>query len=228
VHFSGRLDADAPDPALDLIEKAKRMPVPVLGLVPQRHLEDWDAFGLNTGTHNGVFDTCEVSISYTLWRNPDNLDDPANLAELDDEHRASLDREVPWVRPAWLLERVRRMRHPLLWEAVSTHWRAEPREYDAVEARLVSHVNHILTNGYRETRVRGDLPGDLDSPVDERHVEHGLTVRVNGYERVGVRIDTDPDVYGIGVALDNGSTVTAVVPRDELRFIELAFATRPL
>jgi hypothetical protein len=49
---------------------------------------------------------------------------------------------------------------------------------------------------------------------------------VNGYERSGIRIDTDPDVYGVGVALDDASCVTAVVPRDELRFIDLAFATR--
>ncbi|GAA4154798.1 hypothetical protein GCM10022286_02820 [Gryllotalpicola daejeonensis] len=204
------------------------MPVPVLGLVPQRHLEDWDAFGINAGTHNGVLDSCEVSISYTLWRNPANLDDPANFAELDEEQRADLELEVPWERPQWLFERVRRMRYRTLWECVKTHWGAEPHEYDSVEARLVSHVNHILENRFRATRVRGKLPGDLDSPVDERHVEHGIALLVNGYEREGARIDTDPDVYGVGVVLDNGSSVTAVLPRDELRFIELAFATRRL
>ncbi|WP_162940326.1 hypothetical protein [Gryllotalpicola protaetiae] len=226
MRFGGRLKADAPDPAIELIEKARRMPVPVIGLVPQRHLEDWDAFGVSSGTHNGVFDSCDVSISYTLWRNPHNIHDPVNLAELGDEQRASLDRQVPSERPPWLLERVRRTRYPLLWECVITHWRSEPREYDSVEARLAAHVNHILENGFRETRVRGELPGDLDSPVDERHVEHGVTVLVNGFERSGIRIDTDPDVYGVGVALANNSTVTAVLPRDELRFVDVAFETR--
>jgi hypothetical protein len=228
MHFRGRREADAPDPALENIEQARRMPVPVLGLVPQRHLEDWDAFGVASSSHDGELDSCEVSISYTLWRNPHNIDDPRNLAELDDEQRAALSVDLPSDRPPWLIERVRRMRYPLLWEAVTTHWHPEPTAYDSVEARLAAHVNHILMNGFRATRVHGEVAGELDSPVDERHVEHGVRLLVNGYERSGIRIDTDPDVYGVGVALDDASCVTAVVPRDELRFIDLAFATRRL
>ncbi|GAA4193927.1 hypothetical protein GCM10022288_28490 [Gryllotalpicola kribbensis] len=230
MHFRGHLGSDAPDPALEIIEQVKRMPVPVLGLVPQRHLEDWDAFGIASSGHDGELYSCAVSISYTLWRNPHNIDDPRNLAELDDALRVELGEDVPWDRPAWLLERVRRMRYPLLWEAVTTHWNAEPSAHDAAPAQLAAHVNHILMNGFRATRVRGaggdGGPGELDSPVDERHAEHGVTLLVNGYERSGIRIDTDPDVYGVGVALDDASCVTAVVPRDELRFIDLAFATR--
>jgi len=249
MHIRGWLGRDAPDPALETLEKARRMPVPVFGLVPQRHLEDWDAFSVSSGSHNGVFDSCEVSLSYTLWRNPEYIDDPVNLAEdavskaarresdtnVDwprDDPRQQLRRDAMRERPDWLLERLRRMLYPLLWECVATHWRAEPREHDRVEARLVSHLNHILTNRFRQTRVRGsgaeDGMGDLDSPVDERHVEHNVTVRVNGFERQGIRIDTDPDVFGVGVALDPATCVTAVVPRDELRFVDLAFATRPL
>ena len=238
MHFRGRLEPDAPDPAFETIARARRMPVPVLGLVPQRHLEDWDAFGVSSGSHNGVLDMCEVSISYTLWRNPHNIDDPVNLVELDELTRAQLEQEASWERPQWLLERARRMRYPLLWEAVATHWHAEASEYDSVESRLAAHVNHILMNRFHESRVRAahagesgphDVgPGELDSPVDERHVEHGVGVLVNGFERPGIRIDTDPDVFGVGVALGDTSCVTAVVPRDELRFIDLAFATRVL
>lgn len=251
---------------------ARRMPVPVYGLVAQRHLEDWDAFGVNTSTHDDVLDSCDVSISYTLWRNPEYIDDPVNLAApaapdgepgtwfdeaVGRRHRAAL-RE----RPDWLLERLRRMRYPMLWECVTTHWCAPPRDEDSdsagagagasagsagsagsprsagspgsasrpatVEEHLATHVNHVLANAFRETRLHGAAPGDLDSPVDERHVEHGVPLRVNGFWRPGIRIDTDPDVFGLGVALNPTTCITAVVPRDELRFIELGFATRRL
>ncbi|HEY0246717.1 MAG TPA: hypothetical protein VGC45_00510 [Gryllotalpicola sp.] len=234
MHVVGHLAEDAPDPALDVLEKARRMPVPVFGLVPQRHLEDWDALGVQSSTSNGVFDSCAVSIGYTLWRRPDNIDDPVNLAELDERTRRSLDREPSWPRPSWLLDRVRRMRYPMLWECVSTHWSRTPSEYDTVAARLAAHVNHILMNRFRDTRVRGASdsgrhgPGELDSPVDARHVEHGIRVLVDGFEREGIRIDTDPDVYGVAVDINGKSALTAVLPRDELRYVTVAFARRPL
>lgn len=116
------------------------------------------------------------------------------------------------------------MRYPLLWECVMTHWRAEPRDDDRVEALLVAHVNHVLANKWLQSGPL-DVP---ESPVDERHVERVAAISVNGFSRPGIRIDTDPDVYGVGFALDNGSRVTAVVPRDELPLIDLAFATRTL
>ncbi len=228
MHIRGRLGEDAPDPALELIERARRMPVPVYGLIPQRHAEDWDAFGISSGSGGGELLDCAVSISYTLWRNPDYLDDPVNLAELDETQRRAVETEPPWPRPRWLLERVRRMRYPLLWECVRTGWRAEPGPHATVEAELVAHVNHLLMNGFREGRVRGEFPGELDSPVDERHVEHGIRLRVDGFERDGIRIDTDPDVYGVGVHLSNGSVLTAAIPRDALPFLTVAFARRPL
>jgi hypothetical protein len=230
MHFSGRLSADAPDPALDTLAKARRMPVPVYGLTPQRHVEDWDAFGVQSATHDGELDSCTVSVSYTLWRNPHNIHDPVNLARLDDETRRSLDSEVPWARPEWLLERVRRMHYPMLWECVRTSWHREPEPRDSIESELVSHVNYILVNSFRATRVDpASVHGfdGLSGAVHEKCVEHGVVVRVDGFERSGIRIDTDPDVYGVGVAL-GGSLLTAVVPRDELRFIELSFETRRL
>lgn len=239
MHIRGRLKQDPPDPALETLEQVRRMPVPVFGLVAQRHLEDWDAFGVTSSAHNGVLDSCEVSISYTLWRNPEYIDDPGNLSDLDDEVRAQLEQLAP-DRPRWLIERTRRLRYPLLWDCVTTHWCAQPGERDRVEARLAEHVNHVLINRFRETRVArvpvgtehgrsGSGPvGELDSPVDERHVEHDVPVRVNGFWRPGIRIDTDPDVYGVGVALDPATCITAVIPRDDLRFVEVAFATRRL
>ncbi|WP_166878807.1 hypothetical protein [Salinibacterium sp. ZJ450] len=39
------------------------------------------------------------------------------------------------------------------------------------ESTLVGHVNYILMNIFREQRVGGGFPGELDSPVTERHIE---------------------------------------------------------
>ncbi len=210
-----------PDPGLRWREQARQLPVPIVGLVPQPHLEDWGALGVGTGTRNGVLDSCEVSIGYTLWRNPDDPDDPVNLAELDQEQRRALEKEPPWPRPPWLVEHVRRMRYPMLWECVRTRWNREPEVFDTIQTQLVAHVNHILINQFRQTPDAGD------TPVDERCVEPGIPVLVDGVTREGFRIDTDPHVYGVGVDLDARTVLTAAIPRDALPFIEIAFAARP-
>jgi hypothetical protein len=228
VRFAGVVGEDEPDPRLRWREQARRLPVPIVGLVPQPHLEDWDAIGVGTGTRNGVLDSCEVSISYTLWRNPDVPDDPVNLAELDQQRRHALEAEPPWPRPAWLVEQVRRMRYPMLWECARTRWNREPSAFDTVQTQLAAHVNHVLINQFRSTRAVGeDPPYELDSPVDERCVETAIPVVVDGITREGFRIDTDPHVYGVGVDLDVRTTLTSVIPREALPYIDVAFAIRP-
>jgi hypothetical protein len=207
VRFAGVVGEGEPDPRLRWREQARGMPVPVVGLVPQRHLEDWDAIGVGSGTRDGVLDSCEVSISYTLWRNPDEPDDPANLAELDQSQREAPEVEPPWPRPQWLVEQVRRMRYPMLWECVRTSWSRESRAPETVRSRLVAHVNHVLVNQFRQTRA---------------------VVLVGGIAREGFRIDTDPDVYGVGVDLAADAVLTAAIPRDALPYLEIAFAPRPL
>jgi hypothetical protein len=56
--------------------------------------------GVGSGTRNGVLDSCEASVSYTLWRNPDDPDDPVNLGELDEQQRRALEAAPAWPRPA--------------------------------------------------------------------------------------------------------------------------------
>lgn len=205
------------------------MPVPIFGLVRQPHLEDWDAIGMGSGTRDGILDSCEASISYTLWRNPDELDDPVNLAELDQPQRRALQTEPPWPRPPWLVEQVRRMRYPMLWECVRTHWCRETLGFDGAPALLVAHVNDILVNRFEQTRVVGDdETHHLASPVDQRCVEPDVPVLVDGMAREGFRIDTDADVYGLGVGLDAHTVLTAAIPRDALTYVEVAFAIRPV
>jgi hypothetical protein len=121
VRFAGIISEDERGPRLRW-RASTADAVPIFGLVRQPHFEDWDAIGIGTGTRDGVLESCEASISYTLWRNPDELDDPANLAELDQRQRRALEAQPPWPRPPWLVEQVRRMRYPMLWEWVRTRW----------------------------------------------------------------------------------------------------------
>jgi hypothetical protein len=229
VRFARVIGEDEPDPRLQWREQARHLPVPIIGLVPQPHLEDWGAIGVGTGTRNGVLESCEVSISYTLWRNPDQPDDPVNLAELDEQQRRAVEVEPPWPRPAWLVEQVQRMRYPMLWECVRTRWCREPREFDSAPAVLVAHVNDILVNRFQQTPVVGnDAPPELANPVDRRCVEPDVPVLVDGTARKGFRIDTDPQVYGLGVNLDAHTVLTAAIPRDALTYVEVAFAARPV
>jgi hypothetical protein len=184
---------------------------------------------MGSSTHHGVLDSCEVSISYTLWRNPDELDDPVNIAELDQRQRRALEVEPPWPRPPWLVEQVRRMRYPMLWECVRTRWCREPREFDSAPAVLVAHVNDVLVNRFQQTRVvDNDAPHDLANPVDQRCVEPDVPVLVDGLAREGFRIDTDPQVYGLGVNLDAHTVLTAAIPRDALMYVAVTFAARPI
>lgn len=197
MRFAGIISEDEPDPRLRRREQAQQ--VPIFGLVRQPHLEDWDAIGIGSGTRDGVLNSCEASISYTLWRNPDEVDDPVNLAELDQLQCSALEVEPPRPRPPWLVEQVRRMRYPMLWECVRTHWCRRPREFDSAPALLVAHVNDILVNRFQQVGVMGD-----DAP-------HDLA---------------DPQVYGLGVDLDAQTVLTAAIPRDALPYLEVTFATR--
>ncbi|GAA3221668.1 hypothetical protein ACFO1B_16315 [Dactylosporangium siamense] len=215
MRFEGVLGEHEPDPRLELLEQARRMPVPVIGLVPQPHLEDWGAIGVASGTRDEVLESCEVSLGYTLWRNPDDPDDPVNLAELDEPQRRALEEEPPWPRPQWLVGQVQRMRYPMLWECVRTRWSQEPGGAGTVEALLVAHVNHVLVNQFQ------DAP-----PVDERCVEPRIPVVVDGTPRDGFRIDTDPHVYGVATALGARTVLTAVVPRDALPYVRVVFESR--
>jgi hypothetical protein len=121
------------------------------------------------------------------------------------------------------------MRYPMLWECARTRWSREPGVFDTVRPQLVAHVNHILINQFRQTRAVGeDPPYKLDNPVDERRIEPDIPVLVDGTARNGFRIDTDPDVYGVGVDLGRHAVLTAAIPRDALPYLQVAFAVRPL
>lgn len=69
---------------------------------------------------------------------------------------------------------------------------------------------------------------DWDSPAltSPRAVHGGIDVVIDGAAVTGSEIDTDPFVYAIGATLPNGGTLTAVIPREHLGYVDLRFARR--
>lgn len=224
MDHGGVLSADAPDPVLEVRATIRALGFGVAGLVVQPHLEDLGAGGLMTGESGGRVERATASRHSTLWRNPDDHDDPVNLAAMEDEQRRALEEVPPWPRPAWLVARVERMRYPMLWEAVRTHWTAPGRDLPAPAEALVDHVQSVLMNQYRDEH---GLPDPTEDPwpalVDERSVQSGHPVLVDGVERPGLLLDTDPFVLGLATVLDDGRVLTAVLPRDELPLLTVAF-----
>jgi hypothetical protein len=87
-------------------------------------------------------------------------------------------------------------------------------------------VQYVLVNRYRDEHALPDL---TDHPwptlVDERSVQSGHAVLVDGVERSGLLLDTDPFVLGLAVELDDGRVLTAVLPRDDLPMLTVAFVS---
>lgn len=230
--ISGVLPPDAPDPRIELAERVRALPFAVYELAPQPALEDHDSLGYTEVGGIGGTTQVAVSISYTLWRNPDDHEDPVNLAELDEGTREALDEPPPWPRPAWLIEQAERMRYRMLWEAVRTTWTREPGEYDSLPNQLVQHVNHILMNRSRPELAIPDGPPTGPPPYDGpwrprlSAVNPAARIEIDGTTVDAVEIDTDPFVYGIGAQISPEIVVTVVIPRAELPFVRIALATR--
>jgi hypothetical protein len=225
MQFAGVLPEDAPDPRLEREQLVKSMPIPIFEFIPQAAVEFADFSVATTDSGSGL-DEMSVSISATLWRNPVDKSDPANLADLDDTTRRSIEEVPPWPRPAWLLEHVERMRYPMLSEAVQTTWQRADSEYSTLDARLVHHTNHILMNHFREELGLGLHDWDSPALTSERVIRRGVDVAIDGVIFSGAEIDTDPFVYAVGAKLPSGGTLTAVVPRAYLPYLTLEFVQR--
>ncbi|MCP2030341.1 hypothetical protein L1277_000405 [Okibacterium sp. HSC-33S16] len=225
MYISDRDPDDFPPPqTIDDVARIFRLPL--MSLIPQPPVEEQPIPSTTGSSSNGGVMTLDsVAISYTFWRNPSDRKDPTNLADLADSVRDALDADP--VRPLtrWVMKQRELMRYPMLWEAVMTT-RTSEEGWQTPESTLVGHVNHILTNSFRELRVVGGIPGELDSPVAERHIE-AVNVPIDGVDVRGMRIDTDPHVYAVGAALDD-LILTAVVAREHLPHISLAFRTRAM
>lgn len=219
---------DAPDPSDASESRVRALTFPVFQLREQPSLTRMPGAGFMEtaqsirGIGSRVTES-SVSFTYTLWRHPDDRSDPRNEIELDAETRRSLDEEPPWGRPAWLIERAQMFKYPMLWEAVRTSWQESPDlERHSLGQQLVDHTNHILQNSFREELGLPDGPGDDGGWMVKPSAVRDAVVAVEGQDRAGVQIDTDPFVHGLGFRVDDNVVCTVVVSRDSLPLIDLA------
>ena len=222
MHFVDVDPMDVPPPP-SVGAAAATFGSPVVGFLRQPSLSELGVATVSSSANGGPVIPESLAISYTLWRNPEDRDDPANLADLTMQEREALEQEPVRPLPDWMLDTRRLLRYPSLWEAAMTTRVLNP-EWQTAESVLVLHTNHILTNTFRDQRVLGDFPGQLDSPVTEHHIER-VSISIDSVEVPGLRIDTDPHVYAVGADLGD-RILTAVVARDHLPYVVVAFETR--
>jgi len=217
---SGVLPEDAPDPRIARVQRLLELPTSVLGLVPQPSVEDTDTLDLAEGSDAAGLLDVSVGITYTLWRNPADHSDPVNLAALTPEMRAIIEQTTPWPRPQWLIEHIERQRYPQLWLAVRTTWRRDGG-VNLTEA-LIDHLEDVAGRG------------DGEHWADRRSValraaeatRRDTTIEVNGATRDAVEIGTHPPLYAVGTRVSPTTVATVVLPRRDLRYVEIALATR--
>lgn len=228
MRIVGVLPEDAPDPRVEMKEQLRGLSFPVMGLTPQLAAEDIDAVAIAAARGMTGQSQFAVGISYLLWRNPADRNDPVNLAELDEEERAALDVEPPWPRPAWLSEYVGMMRYPQLWEAVRTSWNRDRSEHTTVPRQLVAHANHILRNRFRAQLglAAGPVHDDGDWEIKESAVNPSATLEIDGVPVPASEIDIDPFVYAIGAQTGADVVVTVVIAREHLPLLRVSLSTR--
>lgn len=137
MYISDRPADDFPQP--ETIDAVARMfTVPVMSFIPQPALEELAIPATTASSFNGgAMSLDSLAISYTLWRNPRDRDDPTNLANLSDLHRAALDAAPVRPLPSWMIQQREMMRYPMLWEAVMTT-RVSDDDGQAPESTLTS------------------------------------------------------------------------------------------
>ena len=229
MEITGFVAPDAPDPRGARLAMIAGLGIPAAGLVPQRHLEDRGEMGHAGSRHRSAegadaLDEVTISRSYLLWRNPDDREDPVNLADLDEATRAAMEAPLERAIPAWMQEARHMLRYPRLWEAVQTHWTSPRVERRTITERLVDHAEHVLTNSFREQLGLGTGPGSWAPAIPPAALQP-RAVTIDGAARPGLLLDTDPFVVGLGCELDDGRVLTSVVSRDALPLLVLEFAS---
>ncbi len=203
MEFGGVLPEDAPDPRVASEARLRAVAFPVFQLRPQPGITRLPITGFTESSGWAGHEELTVEFSYTLWRYPEDRSDPRNEIELDEQTRRSIEEEPPWGRPAWLVEQAQFFRYPMLWSAVRTAWHASPDpERHALAQLLVDHTNDVLRNVYREELGLPAIPTGFPDDGDWRATPTSVapaSLTVDGRDRFGLHIDTDPFVYAFGL-----------------------------
>lgn len=105
----------------------------------------------------------------------------------------------------------------------TTRFRDRDRSHDRQSSELARHINYVLLNSFRTSRVRGTTPPRVETPVSSLAAFADCEIAVNGVDRSAKAIDSDPDVYGLATWVQD-SLVTVVIPRDVFKQLDLRLA----
>jgi hypothetical protein len=201
-------------------EIAESFGLPVFTLAPQPALAEagFGTVGSNDGTH-------EVAISYSMFRNPQDHEDPANFAPNVAETLAAITAAETAGQPAWFTTLLRRSRFPILWEAVCTA-RTDIGAPLTLAERLAAHVNHVVMNSCPHRRhPEQSFPSTLLNPVSGSDALPGRLIRVDAADVSAIQIDTDGDVTGWAFETAQVA-VLVVIPREFLPLVEFRLERR--
>ena len=201
-------------------EIAAAFPVPLFGLVAHPAIAE-AGFG-TVGSNDGVY---EVAISYSLFRHPADHNDPSNFADNIADTVAAINKAERDGQPEWFVSGLRRMRYPVLWEAVSTV-RTDIGEPRPLAERLAAHINHVVMNTCAERRRESSTgPSTLVNPVQAPDALLNRLLQVDGADISAIQIDTDVDATGWALELPHAA-VLVVIPRAELPLVDVRLERR--
>lgn len=228
MQLTGIVQSDTPDPLVAIRDRVTRLDVKVAGLQRQPHLQDWGALDLREqhATTDSPLHSVTVSRSYTLWRNPCWKEDPRNFIEPEDLGQQPFDHSHPDPQPHWLAKQAKRMRYPLLWNVVQTHWSSSNDLMPSVETLLVEHVRHLLRNQFPSScssEVSSPSQEDWSNSGSLNQVQSGYVMNIDDSDCSGFLFDANELVLGMGASLDDGRVLTAAIPRKEASLVHYNF-----
>lgn len=207
-YVSGPIQWPPAPPSFD--ELAEEFGGDVFAFVPQRHLEQATAGADRT---NG--EITAIALSYTLFVNPDDLDDPVNVRHLPEGERFS---EATPGSPGWIQDLVRRDRYPMLWDVLRTSTLTDALTWGSVAAALGSHLDRVASGA--ADPQSGFTGLDDPEPLDPSLAQE-CTLEVAGALVPGIRIERRGHR---GYAATIGDRVLSVVLADTLPVeLELRF-----
>lgn len=219
MHFAEHDDPLPAPPTLDSI--GADFPVLLATLVPQASIREIAASTTSSSRNGGPFRLETAAITYAIFWNPDDLDDPINHVDLPPDVRAAIAHPSPRLPPG-VVDWLQWMRFPTAYEAVQT---VLPRDGRSIADELALHMRNVVGNTFR--KQRDPMPQEPDSFVDPPSASDAMdaSVIVEG-EAVGcVRID-DEHVLGLGVRLDDAIALL-VLPKHLLPVLQVELVRRP-
>jgi len=181
---------------------------PVFGFAVQPHLSE-----LAAATRSDRARVDGVSLSYTYYRHPLNRAHPSNFVDLTPQQVAAIERAESSRLPSWMVEQIRQIRYPTLWDAVRTAKAGPGDRKDALETRLAAHANDVL-------RARDPRHVPVRSP---RATPTGRLHHSDLLETTCVMVDREPHR---GRRLEAAPFLTAFGVRIGKRYLTVVYDTR--